>query len=219
MVLTDRKIIEAIEEGKLKIEPFDIELLNPNSMDFTLGSKCKMYEKSVRYDSDSQMYFDMELDCKKDNPTREFDIPEEGFVLQPNELYLFAINERISVGGDICASVMGKSSLGRLGLDIHVSAGFTDTGFSGFLVLELRTIYPLRIYPNMKICQIKFERTEGVPDVPYDKKKGSKYAGQNGVTESKMHLNFVLEELNKKVDELCDNETKESLNEFLNRKK
>lgn len=192
MVLTDRKIIEAIEEGKLKIEPFDIELLNPNSMDFTLRSKCKMYEKTYtegRKRGDV-IYFQEPLDCKRDNPTIEFDITEEGFVLQPNELYLFATNEKISISGDICGTTLGKSSLGRLGLDIHICAGFIDSGFEGFLVLELRTIYPLRIYPNMKICQIKFERTEGVPDVPYDKKKGSKYAGQNGVTESKMHLNF-----------------------------
>jgi dCTP deaminase len=85
---------------------------------------------------------------------------------------------------------MGKSSLGRLGLDIHVCAGFIDTGFEGSLVLEMRVIKPLKIYPNMKICQIKFEYVEGEIMESYDKKTTSKYHKQSGVVASKMYENF-----------------------------
>ena len=88
------------------------------------------------------------------------------------------------------AKVEGKSSLGRLGLFIHVTAGFIDTGFEGSLVLELVATRQIRLYPNMKICQIEFARVEGEILETYDKKTGSKYHGQTGVQESKYHENF-----------------------------
>lgn len=177
MILSDKTILEEISSGNIIIEPYNEAYLNPNSVDLTLAPLCKRY-------------LSHELDARKENLTEEFIIPEEGYVLQPGELYLYACNETIGVKKNICATVMGKSSLGRLGLDIHVCAGFIDTGFTGSLVLEMRVVQPLRIYPNMKICQIKFERVEGDILESYDKKSGSKYMNQQGVVSSQMHKNF-----------------------------
>jgi dCTP deaminase len=110
--------------------------------------------------------------------------------LEPGEVYLYACNERIGVKNNIRAKVEGKSSLGRLGLFIHVTAGFIDTGFEGSLVLELVATRRVVVYPNMKICQIEFARVEGEILETYDQKAGSKYHGQTGVQESKYHENY-----------------------------
>lgn len=206
MILSDRKIKEEMSQGNITIGNYVEKHINPNSYDMTLAPTCKVYVGSAIHDITSLKldenktleYLEfkqyckalIELDCKKSNRTFEFNIPEEGFVLQPNHLYLYGCNETIGVKGTICATVMGKSSLGRLGLDIHVCAGFVDSGFEGSLVLEMRTIYPLRIYPNQKICQIKFERVEGIVEESYDKKEGSKYHKQEGVVASKYEQNF-----------------------------
>jgi deoxycytidine triphosphate deaminase len=108
-------------------------------------------------------------------------------------VYLYACNERIGCKENICCQVQAKSSLGRLGLDIVIGpAGFVDTGFEGSLVLELRATRPIIVYPNMKICQVKFERVEGDILESYDKKSGSKYMNQIGVQESLMNLNFQM---------------------------
>lgn len=176
-VLSDKTILNEIKAGNIIIEPFNIKYLNPVSVDLTLAPTCKRYVGST-------------LDCRKDNPTEEFQIPETGYTLLPNNLYLYACNEIIGVKENICATIMGKSSLGRLGLDIHVCAGFADPGFVGSLVLEMRVVHPLVIYPNQKICQIKFERVEGEILESYDRKPGSKYMNQQGVTASRMHQNF-----------------------------
>lgn len=211
MVLTDKVIEEEIFKGNIVIGGYNPKHLNPNSYDLTLAPTCKIHHPEAIADTifipDQKRLeyldwsYDIEqseewcLDVKqKDTPTFEFEIPSTGFVLQPNHLYLYSCREILAVKKDICATVMGKSSLGRLGLDIHVCAGFVDTGFQGSLVLEMRTIYPLRIYPNMKICQVKFERTEGLVRESYDKKSGSKYMGQMGVQESKMADNFANED-------------------------
>jgi dCTP deaminase len=177
MVLTDGEILKNIKSGNIVIDPFDTKYLNPNSVDLTLNRVCKIYDTD-------------KLDCKKPNQTKTFAIPDDGFELQPGELYLYSCNERIGVKENICATVMGKSSLGRLGLDIHVCAGFIDTGFEGSLVLEMRVIKPLTIYPDQKICQVKFEYTVGKVLESYDEKSGSKYYNQSGVVESQMHKNF-----------------------------
>jgi dCTP deaminase len=209
MVLTDKVIKEEIYRGNIIIQGFKQENINPVSYDLTLAPTCKVYNAmalGIRphrhpllpdaighlHPMEKGSIEEWELDVRqKDRPVFEFEIGKDGFVLQPNHLYLYSCNETIGVKKDICATVMGKSSLGRLGLDIHVCAGFIDTGFTGSLVLEMRTIYPLRIYPGMKICQVKFERTEGIPEESYDAKVGSKYHGQRGVQESLYHKNFT----------------------------
>ena len=162
MILSDKTILQEMENGNIIIDPFNRDHLNPNSVDLTLHPDFKVYEAGI-------------LDVRKPNKFWEFTIPEEGFVLEPGQVYLYACNERIGVKKNIRAKVEGKSSLGRLGLFIHVTAGFIDTGFEGSLVLELVATRQIRIYPNMKICQVEFARVEGDILESYDKKAGSKY--------------------------------------------
>lgn len=177
MILSDKTILQEMEKGNVIISPFIEKHINPNSVDLTLAPEFKIYEPGV-------------LDSRKPNLVKELVIPEEGYTLQPGQVYLYAVNERIGVKGNIRAKVEGKSSLGRLGLFIHVTAGFIDTGFEGSLVLELVATRPVIIYPNMKICQIEFARVEGEINETYDQKAGSKYHNQTGVQESLMHKNF-----------------------------
>lgn len=176
MILADKRIKEEIANGNIIISSFDEKYLNPNSVDLTLNPKFKIYEKRI-------------LDVKKENTTREYEISEEGFILEPGMVYLYACNEKIGVKGNLCAKVEGKSSLGRLGLFVHVTAGWIDANFQGSLVLELVCAQPIKIYPNMKICQIAFYETTEV-ETGYDKKEGSKYMNQEGVVASKMYKNF-----------------------------
>ncbi|MCX6711679.1 MAG: dCTP deaminase [Candidatus Woesearchaeota archaeon] len=210
MILSDKTILQEMEAGNIIISEFKREHLNPNSVDLTLAPLMKIYpkkyinvnsynelpsyikESSVQTASASFEYrYEKPLDPREKQDVIEFIIPDEGFVLVPNEVYLYACNERIGCKKNICAQVQAKSSLGRLGLDIVIGpAGFIDTGFEGSLVLELRATRPIIVYPNMKICQIKFERVEGDILESYDEKSGSKYMNQTGVQESLMHKNF-----------------------------
>lgn len=177
MILSDSSIVKEMQAGNIIISPFEPKHLNPNSVDLTLAPNFKIYQSGP-------------LDPRKPNPTLEFTIPDEGYVLNSGEVYLYACNERIGVKSNIRAKVEGKSSLGRLGLFIHVTAGFIDTGFEGNLVLELVATRQIRIYPNMKICQVEFARVEGNILETYDQKAGSKYMNQTGVQESLMHKNY-----------------------------
>ena len=178
MILSDKTILQEIEKGNIIISPLNRAHVNPNSVDLTLAPSYKVYEEGHI------------LDPRKPNMVQEFLIPEIGVVLYPGEVYLYACNERIGVKNNIRAKVEGKSSLGRLGVFIHVTAGFIDTGFEGSLVLELVVTRPIQIYPNMKICQVEFARVEGDILESYDQKVGSKYMNQTGVQESKYHENF-----------------------------
>lgn len=205
MILSDNQIKKNIKLGNIKISNFNEENINPNSYDLTLNSTCKIYDVTALEASEYEILFsfhddkykeyhdfpsEITLDVRKENKVFEFNISDEGFILMPNHLYLFSCNEEIAIKGNLCAEVEGKSSLGRLGLDIHICACFLDSGFEGSLVLELRTIYPLKIYPNMKICQIKYNEVCGVIEQDYSQKKGSKYMNQSGVQESLMYKNF-----------------------------
>ena len=177
MILSDSKILEEMENGNIIISPFDERYLNPVSVDLTLAPQMTTYAEH-------------KLDVRAENKTNEFTIPDHGFILTPGKVYLYACNERIGVKGNIRAKVEGKSSLGRLGLFIHVTAGFIDPGFEGSLVLELVATQPIVVYPNMKICQVEFARVEGNINEPYNKKIGSKYMNQQGVQASLMYKNF-----------------------------
>lgn len=208
MILSDKTIKKEITNGNIIISPFDEKYLNPVSVDLTLAPEFKTYTKETKickwnelpewvvynklfneYVPGQYKYEDC-LDVKVKAETQTLSIPKEGFVLMPGEVYLYAVNERIGVKGNIRAKVEGKSSLGRLGLFVHVTAGFIDPGFEGSLVLELVATRPIKIYPDMKICQIEFARVEGEIEESYDQKAGSKYHGQISVQESLMHKNF-----------------------------
>ena len=183
MILGDSDIIQHGKGGM--ISPFTINQVNPNSYDLRIGDELKTY---ITYQGHIQ-----ELDCKKDNLTTSITIPEEGIVLHPGKVYLANTIEVIDLKtwGNlyICGTLMGKSSLGRLGLDVHISAGFIDTGFRGQIVLELRVEQPLRIYPNMLIAQLKFEMSTPVL-VSYGDQEKSKYQNQMGIVASRMYQNF-----------------------------
>lgn len=177
MILSDKQILTEYEAGNIVIHPFEMKYINPCSIDLTLNPEFKIYKEGI-------------LDVRQPNETETFTIPEDGYILVPGEVYLYACNERIGVKNNIRAKVEGKSSLGRLGLFVHVTAGFIDPGFEGSLVLELVATRPIRIYPNMKICQIEFAYVQGDILQSYDKKPGSKYMNQTGVQESLMHKNY-----------------------------
>jgi dCTP deaminase len=184
MILSDSIIKKEIMAGNIIIDGLNLDHINPCSVDLTLAPAFKVY---MRQKNDDKI---PHLDPRKPNICKEFVIPDEGYILEPGNVYLYACNEKIGVKGNIRAKVEGKSSLGRLGLFVHVTAGFIDPGFTGSLVLELVATVPIKVYPNMKICQLEFARVEGVIEESYDQKTGSKYHNQTGVQESKMHLNF-----------------------------
>jgi len=147
MMLTGLEIKRQVELGNIKISDFDEKHIQPNSYDLRLHGELMEYI----YD---------ELDMKKDNPTRSFPIPEEGFVLQPGKLYLGRTHERVS--SDTFASILdGRSSMGRLGIASHVTAGFVDVGFDGYLTFEIFAIKPVRIYPMVRIAQISYYPVQG----------------------------------------------------------
>lgn len=176
MVLSDSKILEELKDGSITISDFNVDRLNPTSYDVTLNNKFKVYKNVL-------------LDCKKNNETEEFEIPEEGFTLQPGEFYLYSTNEVIG-STKYSSEIKNKSSLARLGLIIHYVASWIDVGFIGNITLEMSVQKPLKIYPNMKIGQLIFHTIDGEVLESYDKKAGSKYMNQKGVTSSKMHKNF-----------------------------
>lgn len=194
--LADSVILREMKRGNIIIDPFTPEHLNPNSVDLTLNRHYQVFDEK----SSGRRYFD----CKSENMFLEHTMPDEGMILEPEKLYIYSCNERIGVPCNgkkslrehifgrryIKSDVGGKSSLGRLGLFIHITAGFIDSGFVGSLVLEMVATHPIKIYPNQKICQIEFTRVEGKVIEPYGAKKGSKYMNQKGAQTSMMHKNF-----------------------------
>jgi dCTP deaminase len=176
MILSDRSILQLIEEGKLKVEPFEESLVQCSSLDLRLGYQIARYR--VR---------DF-LDVKTQNwETVIEEITDEGFFIQPKEFILATTLEYVELPEDLTAFVEGRSSLGRLGLFIE-NAGWVDAGFKGQLTLELfnANSYPIKLYPKMKICQLVFARLDQKPLKPYN----GKYQGQRGVVPSKIYLDY-----------------------------
>ncbi len=186
MVLSDRSIKEALLAARIRIEPFDPDDIQPSSVDLHLGSRFQVFRNS-RYpyiDPMREQAGLMELVEAS---------AEEPFVLHPGEFVLGTTVERVVLADDIVARLEGKSSLGRLGLLIHSTAGYVDPGWDGKLTLELSNVanLPIVLSPGMAIGQVSFfemstrvERPYGTPGL------GSKYQGQNDVTPSKMFRNF-----------------------------
>ena len=176
MILSDKRILEEIEKNTIKIEPYKRGCLGSNSYDVHLGKYLATYK-------------DKTLDAKKHNEINHFEIPEEGYVLQPNELYLGVTLEYTETHAHI-PFLEGKSSTGRLGIDIHATAGKGDVGFCGNWTLEISCKIPVRIYAGMPIGQLIYFVVEGEVLVSYDKKKNAKYSGQpNRPVESMMWKN------------------------------
>ncbi|MEK7198494.1 MAG: dCTP deaminase [Bacteroidota bacterium] len=176
MILTDSRILEEMEKGTIKIVPYNREDLGSNSYDVHLG-KCLA------------TYVNAELDAKKHNTIEYFDIPDEGFVLQPYAFYLGVTEEYTETHSHV-PFLEGKSSTGRLGIDIHATAGKGDVGFCGNWTLEISCKQPVKIYKGMPIGQLIYFPVDGEIEVKYNQKINAKYSGQpNKPVESMMWKN------------------------------
>ena len=186
MILSDRSIREELAAGRIVIEPLDESFIQPSSVDLTIDRYFRVFLNHT---------LGM-IDVKEDmeNLTELVEIKEDDvFILHPGEFVLGSTAERVALPGDLVARLEGKSSLGRLGLLIHSTAGFVDAGWNGHLTLELSNVanLPITLYPGMKIGQISFLRMTTPADNPYGSKAaGSKYQGQRGPTPSRYFENF-----------------------------
>lgn len=177
MILSDQKILEAIENGTIVIEPYRRECLGTNSYDVHLGRWLAVYN-------------DRELDAKKHNAIQYFEIPEEGFVLQPGTLYL-GVTEEYTETHHSVPFLEGKSSVGRLGIDIHATAGKGDVGFCNTWTLEISCVQPVRVYAGMPVGQLIYFAVEGPIENYYNRKPNAKYNDRTDKpVESMMWKNF-----------------------------
>lgn len=184
MYLTDKKIIEELEKGNIEIDPFNPEHLNPNSYDLTLSNQVKVLHANI-YKPNSL------VDVKKSQAYKTIPMHEDrGLIIFPNNLYIMGTNEKAGSRLTHHMTLSGKSSLARLGLSIHLTAGWGDTGFVNNWTLEVTCIYPTKLYPGMRIAQIAFSEINGEIGVPYDKKKDSKYNENNNAKGSEYYKNF-----------------------------
>lgn len=161
MILTDQEIRKAIDKGEIVIEPLDLKNLGTNSYDVHLSANLAVYTNRV-------------LDAKKHNKVEHFTIPEEGFVLQANTLYLGVTKEYTETHTTV-PFLEGKSSVGRLGIDIHATAGKGDVGFCNTWTLEISVTQPVRVYAGMPIGQLIYFKVDGDIDNYYNKKQNAKY--------------------------------------------
>jgi len=187
MILSDRTIREQLDQGRIVIDPFDESCVQPSSVDLHLD----------RYFREFRNHTLGHIDVKEnlEELTELIEIPGDGdpFMLHPGEFVLGSTSERIGLPNDLVARLEGKSSLGRLGLLIHSTAGFVDAGWDGHLTLELSNVanLPITLYPGMAIGQISFISMTTEADTPYGTDRlGSKYQGQRGPTPSRYWENF-----------------------------
>jgi dCTP deaminase len=186
MVLSDRTIATAIADGRIGIDPYDPTLLQPSSVDVRVDRTFRVFH-NARYP-----FIDVKEEQEGLTEVMEID-GDEPFILHPGEFVLGSTLERVTLPDDLVARLEGKSSLGRLGLLIHSTAGFIDPGFDGHVTLELSNVanLPITIYYGMKIGQISFMRMTEPASSPYGSDKiGSKYQGQRGPTPSRYWQNF-----------------------------
>lgn len=169
MILTGHEIRHQVELGNIVIEDFNEAQLGPNSYNLRLGDELLVYKEAI-------------LDPRKDMKTAVVKIPEEGLVLMPGGLYLAKTQEYTETHGFV-PQVVGRSSIGRLGLWIHVTAGFGDLGFKGNWTLELACVQPVRVYPGMQICQTFYQTVYGNAADEYH----GKYQGSRDVVKSRIY--------------------------------
>ncbi|MFA7514607.1 MAG: dCTP deaminase [Bacilli bacterium] len=173
-MLSGEEIINQIKEGNIVIEPYDEKNVGANSYYVHLGDELVIYEEEV-------------LECKRPNKTKTIKIPEEGYVIQPGELYLARTVEYTETNNFV-PLLNGRFSLAALGITIHITAGFGDNGFKGTWTLEIFCIKPVRIYPNMRVGQLAYFPVIGEGNIKY---KG-KYLNQKDVTPSKLYKDFEM---------------------------
>lgn len=172
MILSGKEIMQKIG-NEIEISPFNPKQVNPNSYNLRLHNELLVYTAE-------------ELDMKIPNTTEKIIIPESGLVLEPNRLYLGRTVEYTKTDKYV-PMLEGRSSIGRLGLFVHVTAGFGDIGFAGYWTLEMFCIQPIRIYPNIEICQIYYHTIEG----DYEKYSSGKYQNNTGIQPSLLYKDFI----------------------------
>jgi dCTP deaminase len=186
MLLSDRDIRSEVDLGRVGLHPYDASMIQPSSIDVRLDRIFRVFENH-RYPHIDPAEEQSEL-------TREVEpVGDEPFILHPGEFVLGSTYERVSLPDDIAARLEGKSSLGRLGLLTHSTAGFIDPGFTGHVTLELSNVatLPIKLYPGMKIGQLCFFRLSSPSEHPYGSAgSGSRYQDQRGPTPSRSHANF-----------------------------
>jgi dCTP deaminase len=186
MILSDRDIRAELSAGRIVIDPFVPDAVQPSSVDLHLGNRFRVFRNNRT----------AVIDPRLDQPelTELVEIGgDEPFILHPGEFVLGATLERVALPDDLVARLEGKSSLGRLGLLIHSTAGYVDPGWEGTLTLELSNVanLPIKLYDGMKIGQISFQRLTSAVEVGYgDARIGSKYRGQTDPTASRYHADF-----------------------------
>ncbi len=186
VILSDISIKKALADGRIVIDPLDERAIQPSSVDLRIDRYFRVFRNHTT------PFIDPKLNQEDltELVTVEGDTP---FILHPGEFVLASTLERVAVGDDLVGRLEGKSSLGRLGLLIHTTAGFVDSGFDGYLTLELSNVanLPMALYPEMKIGQISFLQMTTAAEIPYGgNATGSKYQGQRGPTPSRYYLNF-----------------------------
>ena len=186
MLLSDRDIRSCVDSGRVRLEPWDPQMIQPSSVDVHLDRFFRLFNNH-KYPV---------IDPAADQPelTRLVDVSAEGsLILHPGEFVLGSTYEKVTLADDVAARLEGKSSLGRLGLLTHSTAGFIDPGFSGHVTLELSNTatLPIVLYPGMKVGQLCFLQLSSAAEKPYGSgASGSRYQGQRGPTASRSHLNF-----------------------------
>jgi len=187
MILSDRDIKKSLEDGSIVITCGDqnhLQNIGASSMDLRLGRYFKLYDHAK-----SPVLDPMKPETFK-NISKMIEIKDDNtpFIVQPGEFVLGVTMEKVKLADDLVARVEGRSSLGRLGIIVHSTAGFIDAGFEGTITLEITNInrMPVALYPGMRVCQLAFEKMTSKADIPYNKKKSSKYHGQIFPEESRI---------------------------------
>jgi dCTP deaminase len=187
VILSDRSIREQLETGRIVIDPLDPNNIQPSSVDLRLDRYFRVFRNHT------MRVIDVREDQEELTELVEIG-DEDSFILHPGEFVLGSTAERVALPNDLVARLEGKSSLGRLGLLIHSTAGFVDAGWDGYLTLELSNVanLPITLYPGMRIGQISFLQMTTAADIPYGSSQvGSKYQGQRGPTPSRYFENFT----------------------------
>lgn len=186
VLLSDRDIRSYVDSGRVRLDPWDPEMIQPSSVDIHLDRFFRLF--------DNHKYPVIDPACEQPELTHLVEVPADGeFILHPGEFVLGATFEVVTLADDVAARLEGKSSLGRLGLLTHSTAGFIDPGFSGHITLELSNTatLPIKLYPGMKVGQLCFFQLSSQAEHPYGSgASGSRYQGQRGPTASRSYMNF-----------------------------
>ncbi|MDR1150047.1 MAG: dCTP deaminase [Clostridiales bacterium] len=172
MILSGKEILNKIKKKDILIDPYDNKSLNPNSYNLKLSDELIVYDEKV-------------LDMRKKNKFRKIKIKKDGLIIYPGKLYLGRTLEYTETN-NLVPMLEGRSSVGRLGLFIHVTAGFGDVGFKGFWTLEIHCVQPIKIYSGIEICQIYYHTLRG----EYENYKSDKYQNNSGIQISMLYKDF-----------------------------